>query len=77
MATIQVTIPESLEPYLGQQLATGRFTDVSDYVSQLIRGDQEFRNRVDQLLLEGLASGPAVDVDEAWWESRRAAIESR
>lgn len=35
------------------------------------------RARIDQLLLEGLASGPPIEANEAWWETRRAAIEPR
>ena len=60
MATMNISLPDQLRTFVDQQVATGRFANVSDYVRDLIREDQEReqgRAHLQELIREGLESG--------------------
>jgi antitoxin ParD1/3/4 len=70
---MNIVVPESVESFIQERIAQGGYRDASDYVRDLILADQE-RERVDQLLLEGLRSGPAVEATPAFWEERKRKV---
>ena len=60
MATMNVSLPDRMKDWAEEQARSGRYSDVSDYVRDLIRRDQERSDKVDamqRLVDEGLASG--------------------
>lgn len=73
MKTLNIVVLESIESFIQERIAQGGDRDASDYVRDLIVADQE-RERIDQLLLEGLRSGPAVEVTPAFWEERKRKV---
>lgn len=81
MTTLQVTIPESLKAHVDAVIAAGTFESADSYIQQLLSDDQnrqETRRQVDQMLIEGLESGPAEDLTpERWKEIRRKVRSSR
>ena len=62
MATVTISLPESLKSFVESQLATKGFGNVSEYFRSLLRDAQakEQEARLEALLLEGLASCPAT-----------------
>jgi antitoxin ParD1/3/4 len=58
MATVTISLPESLKSFVESQLATKGFGNVSEYFRSLLRDAQakEQEARLEALLLEGLAS---------------------
>lgn len=61
MATMNVSLPDGMKHWVEQQAESGRYSNASDYVRDLIRRDQEQAARVahiQQLVNEGIASGP-------------------
>jgi antitoxin ParD1/3/4 len=48
----------------------------NEYSRSLIRKDQDRRvvERIEALLLEGIASGEPIEVNEAFWNKRRSAL---
>lgn len=63
MATMNVSLPDQMKSWVEQQTTTGRFSNASDYVRDLIRRDQEQAikiARLQQLVNEGIASGPGT-----------------
>jgi len=60
MATMNVSLPDPMKDWVEAQAKSGRYSNASDYVRDLIRRDQE---RVDKLvelqklLTDGLESG--------------------
>lgn|GEM_PF-119760 len=63
MATMNVSLPEQMKSWVEQQTVTGRFSNASDYVRDLIRRDQEQAVKIahlQQLVTEGIASGPGA-----------------
>jgi len=41
MATMNISLPDQMKEWIEQQVATGRYANVSDFVRDLIREDQE------------------------------------
>lgn len=60
MATMNVSLPDMMKIWVEQQAETGRYSNASDYVRDLIRRDQQRAAKVahlQQLVDEGIASG--------------------
>jgi antitoxin ParD1/3/4 len=60
MATMNVSLPDKMKDWVEAQAESGRYTDTSDYVRDLIRRDQERAEafaELKQLIDEGLESG--------------------
>jgi antitoxin ParD1/3/4 len=78
METMNIAVPEAMKQYVQERVTQGGYSNVSEYVHDLIRADQK-RNaeeRVDALLLEGLDSGDAAVVTpEYWYEKKRKLTE--
>ena len=64
--TLNVALPKTLEAFVEQRVAEGGYRSPGDYVSALIREDQERRARekLDRLLLGGLDSEPDLATPE-------------
>ena len=58
--TISFALPESMRKYIDDRVAAGNYGNTSDYISDLVRRDQEdqAKKRLRDLIEEGLASGP-------------------
>jgi antitoxin ParD1/3/4 len=66
MATMNVSLPDPMKDWVEAQARTGRYSNASDYVRDLIRRDQERLRAVSEiqrLVDEGLASGVAEKFD--------------
>lgn len=60
MATMNVSLPDPMKDWVEAQTQTGRYSNASDYVRDLIRRDQDRADKVarmQQLVTEGLESG--------------------
>ncbi len=77
--SMNVSLPEALKEYVLKRVAEGTFSNPSDYVRALIREDmQRAADRIEELLLEGINSGPPEPMTEKDWahirsEARRIA----
>jgi antitoxin ParD1/3/4 len=68
MATMNVSLPDQMKDWVEAQAKTGRYSNASDYVRDLIRRDQERQKAIAEiqaLITEGIESGPAEDFDRA------------
>ncbi len=66
MATMNISLPDQMKAYAEAQAKDGRFSNVSDYMRDLIRRDQAKATAVAELqglIDEGMASGPARPFD--------------
>ena len=70
MATMNISLPDSLKGFVDEQVAERGYSTSSEYVRELIRKDQD-RERLRKLLLEGASSPPAGPADDAWFEDLR------
>jgi antitoxin ParD1/3/4 len=76
MDTTDIRLSPDSSQYVQEQIASGRFESPSDVVNEAIRQARvrEAKQKLAELLQEGLDSGPPIEVNEAWWQSRRAEI---
>ncbi len=68
MATMNVSLPDRMKEWVEAQARTGRYSNASDYVRDLIRRDQEREaavGRLQQAITEGIDSGVADDFSMA------------
>lgn len=77
MSEIQLPLPDAVMEFAGAQVASGRFSSVSDYVSALVKADQFTQDeltaiwkspKLEKLLQEGIQSGPGRE-----WNSQELA----
>ena len=77
MATMNVSLPDAMKDWVEGQAQTGRYSNSSDYVRDLIRRDQERAEKIatmQRLVDESLASGISTQtMDEILTEARRRA----
>lgn len=60
MATMNVSLPDPMKDWVEMQTRSGRYSNASDYVRDLIRRDQERADKLaelQRLITEGLESG--------------------
>lgn len=72
MATITISLPESMKTFIEEQVSREGFGTVSEYLRALVRDEQKRRAqvRLESLLLEGLQSEAAEMTREDWAEIR-------
>lgn len=49
MATMNISLPDQMKEWIEQQVATGRYANVSDFMRDLIREDQARAASLDEL----------------------------
>jgi len=79
-----ITLPDEMRSMLERNAAAAGFATVDEYIADAMTEDYEagsslpphFRTRAefDRLVEEGLASGPSVVADEAFWTERRRVL---
>ncbi|MCW8829372.1 MAG: type II toxin-antitoxin system ParD family antitoxin [Gammaproteobacteria bacterium] len=60
MATMNVSLPEAMKQWVEKQARSGRYSNTSDYVRDLIRRDQELAVKIahmQTLVTQGVESG--------------------
>lgn len=77
--TMTISLPETLKKYVRERAKEGSFSNPSDFVRALIRDDQERQAErlLEQLLLEGLASGKGSRLTPADMQAIRTTVRTR
>ncbi len=78
--TMNVSLPRGLRDYVAERVATDGYTSASEFVRELIRKDRARRagqERLEELLVEGIASGPAAEWTSEEWASLRERVARR
>ena len=80
MATMNVSLPDPMKDWVESQTATGRYSNASDYVRDLIRRDQERRTKIahmQALVTEAVESGTTdKSMDDILAGAKRQTAES-
>ncbi len=75
MATMNVSLPDDMKNWVEGQTQTGRYSNVSDYVRDLIRKDQDRIKKISHMqttIEEGLKSGTSTQsMDDILSDARR------
>jgi antitoxin ParD1/3/4 len=73
MTTLNISLPDSMRAFIDEQIAQGGYSTASEYIRDLIRQAQKqaAQEKLDILLLEGLASGEPIEVTDQWWQEKQ------
>lgn len=77
MATMNISLPDSLKEFAKNQTESESYSNPSDYVRSLIRKDKEKKEAqqcVEALLLDGLNSGEAYSATATYWKNKKAKL---
>jgi antitoxin ParD1/3/4 len=77
MQTMNISLPDQLKEFVDDQVGSGRYSSVSEYVRDLIRDDEKRKaqEKLEALLMEGIQSGKPTGLGrEDWAEIRREAV---
>jgi antitoxin ParD1/3/4 len=79
MASLNISLPQSLKDYVEDQVSSGGYSTPSEYLRELLRQDQKQRaeQKLEALLLEGLNSGDPIEITPEYWERKRAQLVER
>jgi antitoxin ParD1/3/4 len=73
LTSMNVSLPAALRDFVRQRVERGGFANASEYMRDLIRREVESskRSSLEELLREGLESGPATPMTDADWDDLR------
>jgi antitoxin ParD1/3/4 len=76
MQSMNISLPEPLKQFVEGQIASGRYSSVSEYVRELIREDEKRKaeERLEALLVEGLEGKEAALTRNDWKDIRKEAL---
>jgi antitoxin ParD1/3/4 len=79
MNTMNIAIPKQLKSFVQRQVERRGYSSVSEYVRDLIRGDQEHQAiaALETEILKGLDSGPATPMTKEDWQDIRMEVRRR
>jgi antitoxin ParD1/3/4 len=70
MATMNVSLPDSLKAFVDDQVTNAGYGTSSEYIRELLRREQD-RLRLREILLEGAQARLSGSADEAYFASLR------
>ena len=67
---MHISLPDSLKRFVQERVEKEHYSNPSDYIRTLIREEQKRHdeNRLESMLLEGLASGQGLTVRRPEWD---------
>ena len=78
--SINVSLPKVLRSFVAERVSGSAYTSASEYVRELIRKDRDqlaTHDRLEEMLVEGLASGPATEWADGDWAALRDRVRKR
>ena len=79
MATMNISLPNSMKTFVEAEVMEGGYSTTSEYFRALVREAQKRKEeaRLEALLLEGLHSGDSTPMTEEDWEDIRRELRER
>ena len=74
MTILNISLPESIQDFVAQQVDKGGYGNVNEYILDLLCQEKAKAERVESLLLEGLDSGEPIEVTDEWWEQKYSSL---
>jgi len=74
MTTLNISLPESLQEFIEQQVTKGGYSNTDEYIYHLIVQEQKRaeQQKLENMLIEGLDSGEPIQMTDDWWEKKLA-----
>ncbi|MSV29485.1 MAG: type II toxin-antitoxin system ParD family antitoxin [Bryobacterales bacterium] len=78
-ATMNISLPDVMKAFVAEQVDSGAYASVSEYVRELVRRDQTERAqaKLETLLLEGIESGEPIPLNSKYREDLLRDLEAR
>ncbi len=79
MQTMNVALPEPLVEYIKQQTAEHGYTNVSDYIRELVQADQlkKERKALEAEVMRGLECQEFIRMTDEVWSQMRETLDER
>jgi antitoxin ParD1/3/4 len=79
MQTMNISLPDPMKEYVEGKVTAGAYSSASEYVRELVRGDQkrQAKEELEQILLSAINSGDPIDVTPEMIEQVRNRLRSR
>jgi antitoxin ParD1/3/4 len=79
MATMNISLPDSLREYVEERVERDGYSTASEFFRDLIRQHQRQRaiERLEELIEEGIASGPPTPMTKDDWREIREEVCAR
>jgi antitoxin ParD1/3/4 len=79
MQTMNISLPDPMKQYVEEQVSAGGYSSASEYVRELVRADQKRKDKdqLEQVLIQSLRSGEAIDITPEMLEGVRKRLRSR
>jgi antitoxin ParD1/3/4 len=76
---MEISLTESMERFVEEQVAAGEYSNVSEYMCELVRADQKrhAKEQLEQVLLSAVNSGDPMDVTADMVEQVRQRLRGR
>lgn len=73
MQTMNISLPDQLKEFVDDQVGSGRYSSVSEYVRELIRDDEKRKahEKLETMLMEGIQSGEPTEMTRQDWADIR------
>jgi antitoxin ParD1/3/4 len=70
---MNISLPDQLKDFVDNQIGSGRYSSVSEYVRELIREDEKRKaqERLESMLMEGMKSGSPSEMSRKDWDDIR------
>lgn len=77
--SLNISLPEAMRAFIDEQVKAGGYGTASEYLRELIREDRKRKaqEKLETLLLEGLASGVPTELTAEDWEYIRHEVKRR
>ena len=76
MTQLKISLPESLQQFIDQQVKQGGYSNTDEYIYHLILEEQKrnTQQQLEEMLIAGLDSGNPIEITDDWWENKRAEL---
>lgn len=76
MTTLEITLSQPLREFIDAKVSEGAYATPSAFIESLVlqARKQATRAEFEALVLEGLESGPSIEVTPAYWQQKRQAL---
>jgi antitoxin ParD1/3/4 len=77
--TLNISLPDPLQQFVEEQVASMGYSNVSEYMRDLVSADQKrkAKEQLEQMMLESLQSGEAAAVTTEMWADLKQHLRDR
>ena len=76
MTYLTIALPEAAKAYIDQQISSGTYNTVDDFLTALIEQEQErqAKQKVNAMLKSTLQKNQTIEATDEWWDQQRQVL---